>query len=552
MNKEPYPAPADLEFDDDLDLAELQALLDEPDSTVTEEVPHTHENAKTTRQITPPKPKSTKKAIVIVSVTVVTVLVCLFLGLLIGRVLDPYDNQILPNTTIGGIDVGGMTRSQASKALKQAISDTLLQSSVEVILPDGTISLSPKETKLSLNASGAVSAAYRLGRKGTAEEKQAAVDTSAAEGNALDLLPYLKIDQDVIRSKLEAYAAEHNTAHSELSYQLEGTAPALEENLYDETAPGQTLELTLGTPLQELDVEAVLTQILNAYGQNALHVTIDDMQSQTTPEAPDLDAIYREFYTEPVNTTLDMTTYQQVPGKYGYAPNLEAAKVLLAAARPGQTISIPMMAIKPDILGDEVYFREELGYCETKHTNNENRNTNLKLACAALDGLILQPGEEFSYNGTLGERTKEKGYKPAAAYSGTNTVDSIGGGICQVSSTLYYATLIADMEIVFRVNHGFKSSYIGVGLDATVNWGGPDFQFRNNSHFPIMLKAEVSDGMVKVRILGTDEKDYYVKMTSGYSEDDLYIYSWSYKSKYDKETDELISKEKEAYSCYMK
>ena len=521
MKNGPYPAPADLEYDKDCD------------------------------HVTP-RFKSARHPVLTVCLAVIALLLCLLIGWVIPRAFDPYDNRILPNTTIGGIDVGNMTRSQASQFLKQSVSASLLNMPMEVILPEDTILLSPADTGIRFHARSAAADAYRLGRTGSEEEKQTALDISGANGNSLKLLPYLKIDQNAIRAQLEAYTAAHNTVHTELSYHLAGTAPALEEDRFDETIPGQTLELTLGTPLQELDVEAALTQILDAYSRNALSVTIAPAEKQTTPKAPDWDAIYREFYREPVNTSLDMSTCQQIPGKYGYAPDLEQAQQLYASARPGQTISIPMVAIEPEILGDAVYFQEELGYCETKHTNNEDRNTNLRLACAAIDGLILQPGEEFSYNGTLGQRTAEKGYKPAGAYSGTATVNAIGGGICQVSSTLYYATLIADMEIVFRANHGYKSSYIGVGLDATVNWGGPDFQFRNNSHFPIMIRAEVSDGMVKVRILGTDEKDYYVRMTSRYSEDDQFIYAWSYKSRYDKDTDELISTEKEAYSCYMK
>lgn len=551
MNKETYPAPADLELDDDFDLAELQVLLEDHEPTVSlkaSDPAPVKQREQKGREL----PKPAKKHILIGTAALAAVLLCMLLGLLIGKALDPYDNRILPNTTIAGVDVGGMTQAEANKALKKAIGDTIGQDPMEVILPQDTISLSVDTTKVSVNTKKAVKAAFRLGRKGTDAEKQAALEASGAEGNQLDLLPYLKIEQDAIRSVLEAYAVQYNTVHKELSYHIAGNVPALEETLYDETAPGQTLELTLGTPLQELDVDAALAQILTAYSQNTTCVTIGEAEYQTTPKAPDLDAIYQEFYTPPVNTTLDLTTYQQVPGQYGYAPDLEQAKLLLDSAQPGQTVSIPMKAVKPEILGDEVYFREELGYCETKHTTNEDRNTNLKLACAALDGLILQPGEEFSYNNSVGERTAEKGYKPAAAYSGLATVNSIGGGVCQVSTTLYNAVLLADLEIVYRINHGYKSTYIGVGLDATVNWGGPDFQFRNNAHFPVMIKAEVSDGMVKVWLYGTDEKDYYVKMTSGYSEDEDFIYSWSYKSKYDKETDELISKEKEAYSCYMK
>ena len=493
-----------------------------------------------------------RKTLRIAAISAAVLILCILVGILIGRAMDPYDNRILPGTTIGSIPVGGMTRMEAYRAVKEATRDTFSQETMVVTLPDGIISLAPENTKPKLSVWSAVTGAYNHGRKGTNAQKQAAVDASLSGGTTIDMLPYLKIDQEYIRAQLEAYAAQFNVSHTDLSYELTGQQPILQEDLYDPSAPTQTLELTLGTPRQELDVDAVLAEILKTYSLNSFSLSIDSLPHLSTPKDPDLTALYEEFYIAPVNTTLDLTTYQRLPGAYGYALDLEAAEKLLSQAEYGDTVSIPMVCVKPEILGDEAYFRDELGYCETKHTNNENRNTNLTLACAALDGVILQPGEEFSFNGTVGERTKEKGYMPAAAYSGTRTVNSTGGGVCQVSTTLYNAALIADMEIVFRINHGYRSSYIAIGLDATVNWGGPDFQFRNNSHFPIMIKAEVSDGYVKIKLMGTDEKDYYVKMTSTYGEEPGYYVSWSYRNKYDKETDELISKEKEAFSRYMK
>lgn len=543
----------------DFDLSELETLLaDYP----TEEAKPTETAAEETAPSPQKKPAFQlpklpfkapgRKPLLYVGIGAAALIVCILLGLLIGRALDPYDNRILPNTTLGGIPIGGMTRMEAYKTVKAATGSTFSQQPMTVTLPDDTLSLTPENTKAKLKVWSAVKAAYNYGRKGTEEQKQAAVEASALGGSTIDMLPYLKIDQEYIRSQLEAYADQFNVSHTEFSYKLTGEQPKLQEDLYDPDAPVQTLELTLGTPKEELDVDAVLAQILNAYSFNTLSLTIDSIPYQTTPEDPDLAALNEEFYIEPVNTTLDMNTYHQVPGSYGYSIDLEAAETLLSQAEYGDTVSIPMAYVKPEILGDEAYFRDELGYCETKHTNNENRNTNLRLACAALDGLILQPGEEFSFNGTVGQRTKEKGYKPAAAYSGYNTVDAIGGGVCQVSTTIYNSALLADMEIIFRINHGYRSGYIGIGLDATVSWPNPDFQFKNSFHFPVMVKAEVSDGYVKIKLLGTDEKDYYVKMTSGYSDDDTHYYAWSYKSKYSKETDELISKEKEAYSSYMK
>jgi hypothetical protein len=198
------------------------------------------------------------------------------------------------------------------------------------------------------------------------------------------------------------------------------------------------------------------------------------------------------------------------------------------------------------------------------------------LACAALNGVVLDPGETLSYNETVGQRTKEKGYLPAPAYSGHTLVDSVGGGICQVSSTLYYCSLLSDMEIVSRVNHGYSVSYIDLGMDATVNWGGPDFQFKNNTNYPIKIEAHVSDGYVKMRILGTDEKDYYVKMEyeiTGYIHPDTVYeehgpdegyhdgqilsggvtgyYVKTYRCKYAKDSDKLISRDFETRSSYM-
>lgn len=508
--------------------------------------------------------------------------VLLVIALVVGffavkAALDPFDNRILPNTTVGGVNVGGLTRWEAYQLLKAETKDTFSQESMEVILPDATLVLSPDETKATFKPWSASGAAFRLGRKGTPEEKKAAVAASQASGTDIPMANHMKLDQDYIRSQLEGYAAQYNIAYVETVYQLTGTQPSLEEADYRKDAAGQTLELTMGMPLVELDVDALMEQILAAYSRNAFQVRIDAIPPTMVPQRPDPEALFEEFYTAPVDASLDMVTYQRIPAIYGYAPDLQIAKELIASVGYGETVQIPMTYIVPEILGDGVYFRDELGFCETPHTNSENRNTNLRLVCEALDGHILQPGEEFSYNGVVGERTAEKGYKPAPAYSGIATVNSIGGGVCQGSSTLYYAALVADLEIVERVNHGFRSSYIPIGLDATVSWNGPDLKFKNNTHFPIMIKAEVADGFMRMWLYGTDEKDYYVKLESkvtGYSKaeniyqdvspDSGYVdgqrissgtdgyYAASYSCKYDKETDELISRDLIARSSYMR
>ena len=107
----------------------------------------------------------------------------------------------------------------------------------------------------------------------------------------------------------------------------------------------------------------------------------------------------------------------------------------------------------------------------------------------------------------VGERTTERGYQSAGAYSGNEIIDEVGGGVCQPSSTLYMAVLRADLEVTQRVNHSFTVAYTPLGEDATVSWGGPDFCFKNDTDYPIKILAEQSNGQLTMTIVGTKTSD---------------------------------------------
>ena len=138
----------------------------------------------------------------------------------------------------------------------------------------------------------------------------------------------------------------------------------------------------------------------------------------------------------------------------------------------------------------------------TTTTNNSNRNTNIQLSAQAINGKTVLPGEIFSFNGATGERTAAKGYKEAAAIAGGQSRDEVGGGVCQTSSTLFNAVARADLEIIERNPHAWPSNYIEKGLDATVNWPGLDFKFRNNTDQPIFIVAGYNKRKVTVNIYG--------------------------------------------------
>ena len=463
----------------------------------------------------------------------------------ITAVLDPYDCRIAEGVTIGGLDVGGLTKGEARKTLAAELEKSLYAQPLLLHLPEETLSLSPDDSEVRIHIRKAVGAAYDYGRG------------SASVSPEISLLPYLKLDQDSVKSQLNSYADQWDTVLRQPQWVLEGTRPDLSTATFSPAEKGQKLLLTLGVPEMQLDVPNIYGEILLTYDQAIALCSAGDFSvtpeviPQALPEDPDVDAIWQEVAVLPVSDSLDMETYQFVNGSYGYGFDTDEVRTMIAEAAQGQTLEIPLTPSIPEVLGDQVYFRDVLGYCETKHTDDANRNINLQLLCKALDGHIIQPGEEFSYNTVVGERTAERGYKPATAYSGKRMIKDIGGGVCQGSTTLYNCALLADVQINERVCHGAKVGYIKLGLDAAVNWNTKtDLRFTNNFHFPMMIRAEVSDGYVKMQLLGTDEKDYYVEMYCKSGAGEAATYASSYKRKYDKETGALISDELEARSAY--
>ncbi len=468
---------------------------------------------------------------------VLALLLLILVGLGIAALLDPYDCKIADNVTIGNLEVGGLSPREAGAA----VANTLQELELTILLPGETITFSKDTLRLRLSVPALVWDAFQAGRW--------------TEDREIPLAPALRYDEKGLLAALDAWAQSHDTRLTQPSYHLEGTRPELGTDVFDPDLPGQTLVLNPGAPECHLDSDAVIAKVngLLAEGLAQRKLVLEYTPVPTVmPGTLDLEAIAREICIPAENDSLDLDSFALVHGSYGYGFPLAEAQEALAEANWNQEVTVKMERIPPEILGDEVYFRDVLGACQTKHTNDENRNTNLRLVCQALDGLVIQPGETFSYNGTVGERTEEKGYKPAGAYSGNRLVKDIGGGVCQGSTTLYNCVLLADLEVTERVCHGFTVNYVPIGLDAAVNWATKtDFAFRNNWNFPIKIRAEVSDGYMKMEILGTDEKDYYVEMKSGRSDEELRIYSNSYKYKFDKETGEQISKELEARSSYM-
>ena len=529
-----------------------------------------------------PAAKRRKITFICLCATAAVLLVAVIIGGVLLLKRDADDGLILNNVTVAGVNLGGMTQEMAASVLHQATDQTYTTRDMVIKLPDTTITLSPADTRARLDVDAAVKAAFDYGRSGSRSENAQLRQDSLTNVHHIALLPYLNLNTEKIRSVLNEYAESFNSSFSESSARITGTVPQLNaaEPDFDLNAPCQVLTLTLGTPGRHIDVEKLYNQVLDAYSFNRFEVVFTDVETQKEPEAFDLEELYSLYAKESKDATMDMETFEVIPGVYGYDFDLEKAQQALDKAEYGDVIEIPLRLVPPEHNTEDLQgtlFRDVLGSYSTPHTADQNRNTNLTLACKAINGTVLYPGDTFDYNKVVGERTAAAGYKAAAAYSNGETVQALGGGVCQVSSTIYYCVLLADLEVVTRYPHSYVSSYMPMGMDATVSWGGPEFRFKNNTNYPIRIEANVADGNVNVKLLGTDEKKYYIKMEyqvlgqtnfttiyeampsdneKGYKDGEVIQTPYTgytvqtYKCKYDKETDALISRDKEALSAY--
>lgn len=217
------------------------------------------------------------------------------------------------------------------------------------------------------------------------------------------------------------------------------------------------------------------------------------------------------------NAGYDAATDSIIPERIGAEFDVTAAQAKLDAAAPGETVTLDAEVQLPAVTAEElegVLFRDVLGQCRTHVSGTSARINNVKLSAAACNGVVLNTGDVFSYNATTGQRTTAKGYQAAPAYVQGETVDEVGGGVCQTSSTLYYACLRSNLEITERYAHRYVPAYIDWGMDATVSWGGPDYKFTNNTNYPIKIVATYSGGYLTIKILGTNVDGTSVKMTN--------------------------------------
>lgn len=429
-----------------------------------------------------------------IAVVIAAVLVAAYLALCAyAGSLDTF----YPNRHINGIDVGGLTVSEA-------------QSALETRLPAQTITLVNEERQLQTTLTVA-----ELGY--------------TAESFAGDAQFWMDAERDTpFLRRGWAYLAT-------LSGHWPGGAhwPDMDEAVLTKTVARLTEVLTEppADTSGELDGQTLrITKAHDGYAPESLRPLLSDIASYSqsgytipvtleTLPAQDLTAqqLHDRLHGEMKNASYDAASGSIVPEQFGADFDVAAAQTALDGAAPGETVSVPAVIEEPEVTASDLkmlLFRDVLGEARTHVSGSAGRIGNVKLSAKLINGIVLNSGDTFSYNDSVGKRTEARGFKPAPAYVKGETVDEVGGGICQTSSTLYLACLLSNMEITERYAHRYVPAYIDWGMDATVSWGGPDYKFTNNTLYPVKIVTEYSKGYLTIKLLGTNIDGIRVKMTN--------------------------------------
>lgn len=264
--------------------------------------------------------------------------------------------------------------------------------------------------------------------------------------------------------------------------------------------------------------------------QNGVVLKAGDMQ-------PDYDAVkerLRGFASElagqwdrqPMNSQAE--SFDRATGVYTYTQEQRGRKLdqekladsLLEAVKTGrldEVVTAEFAEQEPERTRQQAKAQYKvIGTFTTKTTDNKNRNQNIKLAVDAIDGTVLQPGEEFSFNMATGNRTSEKGYQPAGAYKNGILIEEPGGGVCQVSTTLYHAIIQSGFRTTERNAHSFAPTYVEKGQDAMVSfdgYAGPDLKFVNTGKSSVVLRASFAGRELKMSIVGLPILDEGVEVS---------------------------------------
>ena len=438
----------------------------------------------------------------IFGIVIAICVVVLLISYLIFTFFNANNTFIISGVTIKGVDVSELSIDSAKEKIQNYINENLPEN-INLVHNDYETSIPMSALNVQFDVDSAVNQAYSIGRSGNLFGDSFTALKTRISPTDIDLT--FTLDEEQLRTALNDISTKLPDTVIESGYYIDGT----------------NLIITSGSEGNVVDVDQMCTYIKNGILNLTLKDrTLDIATVSQQPSEINIEKIYNEIYKEPVDAYYTQNPFAVYPHENGldFAISLDEAKEMLLEDKSEYVIPLTILYpnVTTNMIGTEA-FPDLLSTYSTRYsTSDRDRTTNLQLAASKIDGTVLMPGETFSYNQVVGERTISAGYKEAPIYVSGEVVDGLGGGICQITSTLYNAVLYANLEIVERSNHQFVPSYVTASRDATVVYGSIDFKFKNNRDYPIKITCSVSGGIAKFDIYGLRTDNEYEVAISSY------------------------------------
>lgn len=444
--------------------------------------------------------KQKKNLFIIINIVIILILIGIFS--IIFAFMNVTKSVIVNGVSIKNIDVSNLTMQEAKAKLEEAL-NIELNTPIKLTTDEYETTLNTSQIEFEYDIAKAVEKAYSVGRSGNIIQNN--YEILAVAFWEKEITPEYTYNEDTLNYIVDSIESKIPGLVVQATYYKEGSELIIIPGKDGITVNKEEFKKYILNKIVEQDA----LQILENKNNTLVNIPIQ----QTKADSIDIEKIYSEVYTEPKDAYYEenpFKIYAEVEG-VDFAISKEEAKSMVATVSEEYRIPLKLTPANKTIndIGTEAFPYLISTYTTRYDASNVNRSQNLAIATGKINGTVLMPGEEFSFNQVVGKRTIEEGYKDAKIYQDGKVVDGLAGGICQISSTLYNAVIKANLEIVERRNHSFTTSYVKAGRDATVVYGVIDFKFKNTRTYPIKIEGSVGSGVAEFNIYGIKEEVEY-------------------------------------------
>ena len=454
-------------------------------------------NSKKNSEKNSEKNKETRKVLITVLILVFLILFIVIFSTVFS-LININSNKIIKGVFINTIEVSNLSKNEAIEKLENELNNNE-KNYITINYKQYKKKLSLQDINGKFDINESVNKAYNLGREKDIVQNNYKILGSIIFKSNIDI--NFTYDEELLEKVINEIEVEIPEIALDSTYLIQGNK----------------LIIKNGKDGIQIKKGEFIKSVIKSFTENKKEFEIQTEHCKK--KEIDIEKIHSEIYKKPKNAYYTTNPYRIYKEEIGldFDMSIEQAKKLLLEDK--DEYEIQLKTINPQIKLSDLdsgAYPDLLSTFTTKYgTSDANRNTNIALAAKSINSVVLMPGETFSYNDLIGECSTKTGYKAATIYLNGELSTGIGGGICQVSTTLYNAVIRANLEIVERRNHSLGVTYVPSGQDAMVSIGTQDFKFKNNRDYPIKVVAYVGTGSITCQVYGLkQDTEYEVKLYS--------------------------------------